>query len=203
MILRDLAVAAVLAAVLAAATTAAQARAGDYRCAAAGVPGAYDPFFTLAARKHYPPALRAHWCVAKALCWIESRLNPLAASGAGAQGLCQVMPATAAGLRRRGAWRGRLRSAKDNAEASAIVFARYWAVWATPRTIECRTELTLASYNAGPGSIIKAQVEAGGALCWERIRAALPRVTGRHARETIDYVDRFWAAWRRLRGYGL
>lgn len=180
----------------------AQAR-RDYKCYADNVPDKYDHVFKRAAKRHLPPELRENWCILKSLCWIESRLNPNAVSGVGAQGLCQIMPATAEDLRKRNHWRGRLRSVKSNAEASAIVYRNYWNIFAIPRTLECRNEVTLASYNAGPGNIIRAQENAGGALCWDRIKYGLPDVTGKHHKETWDYVDRFWGAYRSLRGHGL
>lgn len=172
-------------------------------CEAEGIPDQYDKVFQKASKRHLPSALRNNWCILKSICWIESGLNPKAKSAAGARGLCQVMPATAADLKKRNLWRGRLRSAKANAEASALVYKNYWNIWAVPRTLECRNELTLASYNAGPGNIINAQVNTGGALCWDKIKYGLPEVTGKHHRETWDYVDRWRAAYHKLRGYSL
>ena len=180
----------------------AEARRG-YQCEAQGVPSQYDKTFKRAVRRHYPSQLRHNWCTLKALCWTESRLNPKAESPVGAQGLCQVMPATAGDLVKRNLWRGNLRRAKQNAEAAAIVFRRNWEIWAVPRSTECRYELAAASYNAGAGNIIRAQTLSGGRLCWEGIRPHLRDVTGHHARETTDYVDRQWKAYRKLRGYGL
>ena len=174
-----------------------------YQCEARDVPSQFDRYFKRAAKRHLPQPLREDWCILKSICWIESRLNPEAVSPVGARGLCQVMPATAADLRRRNLWKGRLRTAKSNAEASAVVYRNYWKIWAIKRTLSCRNEVTLASYNAGPGNIIKAQKNAMGALCWDKIKYGLPAVTGRHHRETWDYVDRFWRTYMRLRGYGL
>lgn len=179
--------------------------AGDFdRCEAAGIPNDFDMMFQIAARRWYPPALQDHWCIAKALCWIESRLNPEAESGVGALGLCQVMPATAQDLRGRNLWRGNLRHARDNAKASALAFTRKWDFWVTPRPgLECRLEVTLASYNAGEGNVLKAQVLSGGKLCWEGIRPFMAQVTGKHALEVVNYISRFWAAYRKLKGHGL
>ena len=101
------------------------------------MPDHFDGVFQAAARRNLPAPLRENWCILKSMCWIESRLNPSADSHVGAQGLCQVMPATAGDLQQRGLWRGRLRDAKANAEAGALVFAQYWRIWATPRTVEC------------------------------------------------------------------
>ena len=185
--------------------TAEARRVGEFRCEAEGIPDKFDAFFSIAARRHMPHEFKNEVgaCITKAICWIESRHNPDARSGVGAVGLCQIMEATAQDLERRGQWRGRLRNSKDNAEASAIVFANFWRIWSTPRSAECRLELTLASYNAGPKNIIDAQRVTGGALCWEQIQFGLPEITGDHSKETIQYLIRWWEAWRRLRGYGL
>ena len=175
----------------------------DYQCDATGIPSDFDAFFYKAAKRHLPLELRDNWCVVKTVCWIESRLNPEAVSPVGAEGLCQVMPATAADLEARGKWRGKLRSAKANAEASAIRLKQGWDFWIYKRTTECRSELMIAGYNAGEGNIEQAHILSGGKRCWEGIRPFLPEVTGHHARETINYVSRFWEAYRKMRGYGL
>ena len=64
------------------------------------------------------------------------------------------------------------------------------AFWSTPRPILENWRLVLASYNAGPGNILKAQTLAGGALFWRDIAPFMVDVTGRHARETIGYVEK-------------
>lgn len=180
-------------------------RVGDVRCEADGIPNEFDPFFVISARRHMPHEFKggSGACILKTICWNESRHNPDAVSWAGAEGLCQVMPATAKWINQRGWWRGNLRNAKDNSEAAAIVWTRKWQYWSTPRATECHVEVTNASYNAGEGNVQKAQNLSGGALCWESIRSHMHEVTGEHAKEVIDYVSRFWSTWRRLRGYGL
>lgn len=60
--------------------------------------------------------------------------------------------------------------------------------WTTPRPPDEHLELAHAGYNAGAGHILNAQRLAGGALFWETISKCLHRVTGRHSKETIDYV---------------
>lgn len=175
----------------------------EERCSAPGISDAYDAFYRIAARRWYPVDLKEHWCIAKTICEIESRQKPDALSPVGAAGLCQIMPATAEGLERRGFWRGKLRDARSNVKAHALVMNSKWHFWVTPRPgLECRLEMTIASYNAGEGNIEKARAIAR-ALCWEKTRAKLHLVTGRHAEETINYLSRFWATWRRLKGYGL
>jgi hypothetical protein len=114
----------------AAATTAVRATSGG---SLAGVP--YADLFAQAGSRHgVSPALLA--AVAKT----ESNFNSAAVSPAGARGLMQFMPATAAGL---GVDAGDPASAIDGA-------ARYL------RSLTDRfgsTDLALAAYNAGPGTV--------------------------------------------------
>ena len=173
------------------------------RCDAPGISSKYDWMFKVAARRWMTPAFRGDWCVLKAICYIESRLDPNAKSWVGAVGLCQIMRATAASLRaRHGLERGSLRDYRYNIKASALLLNADWHFWSSPRpTFECKVEVVIAAYNTGSPNVAKAQRKAHGALCWERIRAALSQVTGKHARETINYVSRWWAAYRQLRGW--
>jgi len=48
----------------------------------------------------------------------------------------------------------------------------------------------LASYNAGMGNLLKAQKKVGGKLLYKEIIQGLPEVTGKHSKETIDYVQK-------------
>jgi len=57
--------------------------------------------------------------------------------------------------------------------------------------------LELASYNAGPGSVIRAQEQCADALEWRFILPCLPAITGSHAIETIRYADVI-PHWRKL-----
>jgi len=81
---------------------------------------------------------------------------------------------------------------KDNIQAGITYDARMWAIWKAPRPQVERIAFTLASYNAGPGHIIKAQSLLPGGLStmWEPVAAQLHRVTGRHAEETRSFVIR-------------
>ena len=173
-----------------------------HQCRADGISDRFDRTLQIAARRHMEEPLRSRWCLLKAICHTESRLDPDAESGAGAVGLCQITEPTAETARRIAPIRSHdLRNAKANAAYAAVTLQRNWNIWISPRTPECRFELTAAGYNAGPGHIIEAQKRAAGALCWEAIRAKLHEVTGRHATETINYTDRVWRTYYRLRGF--
>lgn len=162
----------------------------------------------LAVKRYWPEPYRSHPDLFIAQCWAESGLKADAESPAGAVGLCQVMPGTAKTLLRsrgglRGKLRGFLRNAKTNAELGARYMGQMFRIWSYPRSSHCRWRLAVASYNAGPGSVIQAQTLSGGRRCWEDIAPFLHQVTGRHSAETIAYVFRVEDEVRRRRGQEL
>lgn len=80
-------------------------------------------------------------------------------------------------------------------EAGAYYMARLHGVWKSDRPQLERHRLAEASYNAGAGHIVKAQKLCDGARNWADIAPCLSQVTGRHAAETLGYVERI-EKWR-------
>jgi soluble lytic murein transglycosylase-like protein len=119
----------------------------------AGVP--YADLFTAAGARHgVQPALLA------AVAQVESGFDPAAVSPAGATGLMQFMPATAAGL------------GVDPANpASAVDGAARYLRQLTDRFGS--TELALAAYNAGPGTVAR----SGGIPPYPETRSYVGKVT--------------------------
>lgn len=83
----------------------------------------------------------------RAVCWVESRGNPKALSPVGAQGLMQLMPATARGLGVHDSW-DPVQNAAGGARYLADLLVRFGSI-----------EHMLAAYNWGPGNIDR--VKAG------------------------------------------
>lgn len=137
------------------------------------------------------------WKAWKAQLYQESKLDPNAASPVGARGLAQFMPATWNDITRQiglgGADRGDVAAASD---AGAYYMAQLRHIWSSPRSALDRQHLAEASYNAGAGSLLKAQRECGGVPGYEAIVACLPAITGpQFSHETLTYVlriDRWW-----------
>lgn len=103
--------------------------------AAPSAAGPYAGLFAAAGSRHgVSPALLT--AVARA----ESGFNPAARSPAGAQGLMQLMPATAAGLGI-DPWKP-----EEAVEGAARLLKQHLARFGS-------TELALAAYNAGPGAV--------------------------------------------------
>jgi hypothetical protein len=129
------------------------------------------------------------WRLWKAQLWQESRLDPLARSPAGADGLAQFMPATAKEiwpLLGYGVVDRRL--AEPSINAGAFYMARLRRSWTARRPEADRHDLAMASYNAGLGHILAAQRACGGPPLYRDIMACLPQITHQHARETLGYA---------------
>lgn len=165
------------------------------------IPSKYDSRIKSAVASYWPdyPA----WTAWKAQLYQESRLDPAAVSPVGAAGLAQMMPATWADLTRQ----MRLGAASPHTEiaidAGAYYMARLRGQWKRGRTPDQRQPLAQASYNAGTGTIIRAQKLCDGAADWGGISPCLMKVSGpAHARETTTYVARI-EQWRRMIDAGL
>jgi soluble lytic murein transglycosylase-like protein len=96
-----------------------------------------EPILVSANKWKVPPEL------VKAMVLVESGMNPRAKSPAGARGLMQLMPATAAELGVEDSW-----DAKQNIEGGTRYLRKML------NTFRSRS-LALAAYNAGPGNVRK------------------------------------------------
>ncbi|SCX38390.1 Cell wall-associated hydrolase, NlpC family [Klenkia marina] len=118
-----------------------------------GVP--YSDLFTAAAAKHGVPA-----SLLAGVAKVESGFDPAAVSPAGAQGLMQFMPATAAGL-----------GVRPMDPASAVDGAAKYLAQLTRQFGS--TDLALAAYNAGPTAV----TNAGGIPPYAETQAYVRKVT--------------------------
>lgn len=139
----------------------------------------------------------------KAQLWQESKFQTNAVSWAGAMGVAQFMPKT---------WEEQTQKmgvfgSPFNAELSILVAARYmqqhFKSWSYPRPELDRENLALCNYNAGFGNCLKAQKLSGGALLYKDIIYYLPCVTGKHSKETIDYVVKIRMYQKQIKAYRL
>lgn len=133
------------------------------------------------------------WRLYKAQLKKESSLDPGAISPAGAMGLAQFMPGTWTDVSRDLGFEGvSAFSVRHAIDAGAYYMATLRLKWSSPRPEVDRHNLALASYNAGFGNILAAQRLCAGALLYPDIIICLPQVTGRHAKETTNYVPAIW-----------
>jgi soluble lytic murein transglycosylase-like protein len=109
------------------------------RAGACGIPQEFAGFFRAASMD-----TGLSLSLLAAVAWEESRMNPNAVSSAGAHGLLQLMPGTAAivGV------------AKESPSANILAGARYLRLML--ERFQGDLELALAAYNAGPTAIERA-----------------------------------------------
>ena len=140
------------------------------------------------------------WRWAKAQGVQESALDPQAVSPVGARGVMQVMPATWAEIEKALGWRNvSPHSAHHNIFGGVWYQARMARIWAgRGRAIAEAYDLGLASYNAGAGTILKAQTLCSDRRLWGEIAPCLVQASGpANAKQTRDYVRNI-ARWRAM-----
>ncbi len=154
----------------------------------------YDHYFQVYALEFFYQTLPWQWFKAQAIA--ESGLDPTAVSPVKAKGVMQLMPFTAAEI----ATKLGIDNVGDvikvphvNIRLGIAYDRQCWDMWKREQGIE-RIRFMLGSYNAGPGNILRAQQLAERAKLptdrWEFITMSLPEITGRHATETINYVQK-------------
>ena len=124
------------------------------RNAGKGIISDYDALFM-----RYAPLAGMDWRLLAAQCYQESAFDPGAQSWAGACGLMQLMPATAA---RHGLPTAQIYQPEANVEAAARHLAYLNSLFADIRHPEERTSFILAAYNAGYGHVQDARKLAAG-----------------------------------------
>ncbi len=150
----------------------------------------YDHHFIKWAKTYFARLVEWEWFKAQAMA--ESSLRPDAESRVGALGLMQIMPATGEDIAGRIGAEARFLDPAWSIQAGIYYDRQLWGKWTTPRPPMERLRWTFASYNAGFGNILRAQRKAidCDSLKWSCTVRFLPEVTGSHALETENYVER-------------
>ena len=136
------------------------------------------------------------WRLWRAQIKAESAFKPNAVSPVGAMGLSQIMPATFKEIAEKSGIKGSAFDPEVNLMSGAWYMARMRNTFKAPRPDFERHNLAIASYNAGSGNIIKAQRLAGNPAEWQPVADKLHLVTGKHAKETRDYVKKIRSFYR-------
>ena len=147
----------------------------------------YDELFQQSSLEFFGPDFDWKWL--KSQGYAESLLDPEAVSPAGAIGIMQLMPGTSVEMAKRLNIPNAPFDPEFSIRAGIAYVRRCWNIWQQETGIE-RLRFMFASYNAGPGHIIKAQRLATIKDKWSSVSAQLHKITGRHALETITYVRR-------------
>jgi len=117
-----------------------------------GIISAYDDLF-----RRYSPTAGWDWRLLAAQCYQESGFDPEAVSSMGAQGLMQLMPATAEAL---GLDEERRFNPEQNISAAARYIKKVSQSFSDIKDADERIRFTLAAYNGGVGHVQDAQTLA-------------------------------------------
>ena len=153
----------------------------------------FDKYFSKYSKRYFGPGF--DWRYFKAQSIAESGLDKTARSPVGAAGIMQIMPRTFEEILHKNSYiKGSRLQPRWNIAAGIFYDRMLWKTWTAPRPRRDRIDFMFGSYNAGKGNILKAQKVAGqqglNPNLWDTITMALPHVTGRRSRETLDYVDK-------------
>lgn len=152
----------------------------------------YDEFFKKYSRRYFGPGW--DWRVFKAQAMTESRLNPGAVSPVGARGLMQLMPSTYGQIQSRDTSLKDINDPEWNIAAGIKHNRSLWRQWRGQVVDGDRLTFVFASYNAGAGTITRAQdlaqTRAFDRTVWASIEAVAPDVTRWREDETLAYVRR-------------
>jgi len=175
----------------------------------AGVISRYDALF-----QKYSPMIRWDWRLMAAQCYQESCFDPNARSWAGARGLMQIMPSTAAYL---GLPMSQIHEPEPNIAASAKYLRELNGTFSEITNISERHNFILAAYNCGPLHVRDAMAltkkHGGNPHRWADVARNMlllrdpkyyndPVVKYGYMRsnETVDYVEKIRQRYAQYRG---
>ncbi len=151
----------------------------------------YDVYFKKYTKRYFGPGF--DWRLFKAQSMAESDLIPTAKSHVGARGLMQLMPATYAQIKSTRPQYESIDEPEWNIAAGILHDKGLWITWTKKVPDDERPHFMMASYNAGDGTIRRAQSAAKKSQLdpqdWESLVVVAPKVTRWRYRETIGYVS--------------
>jgi membrane-bound lytic murein transglycosylase MltF len=157
-----------------------------------GVPSTYDEIFRKYSKQYF--GVGFDWKVFKAQAMTESNLNREAKSLVGAKGLMQLMPATYQEIQSKNPEIGEISDPRWNIAAGIFYDRKLWKSWTEHESITDRLSFVLSSYNAGRGTILKAQdtaeKEGLNSKTWNSVETVAPKVPRWRYEETLNYIRR-------------
>lgn len=151
----------------------------------------YDDTFRKYSKRYFGPGY--DWKVFKAQSIAESGLSPDAISYVGARGLMQLMPTTFAEIQSANPEFESIDDPEWNIAAGIYYDRSLYRAW-KEIVDDHKLDFTFGSYNAGRGTIMKAQLKAKDKLLdhttWPNIVLVAPEVPRWRYDETIGYVEK-------------
>ena len=150
----------------------------------------YDAWFRKYAKRYF--GVGFDWKLFKAQGMAESGLSPTAKSWVGARGIMQLMPST---YRDIASHRPEMTAIDDpqwNIAAGIMHDRDMWTLWRDSVPDDDRWRFMFAGYNAGEGTIFRAQGVARASKLnertWPNIESVAPTVPRWRYKETLGYV---------------
>ncbi len=160
----------------------------------------YDDTFRKYSQRFFGPGF--DWRIFKAQAMAESNLNENAKSWVGARGLMQLMPSTFREVQTKNPEFAAINKPEWNIGAGIYYNRQLWKQWAAQSGENDLHRFSLASYNAGRGTLLRAQDVARGKTldpqAWPSIQTVAPDVPKWRHEETLTYVQRIEANLTRM-----
>jgi len=160
----------------------------------------YDDTFRKYTQRFFGPGY--DWRIFKAQAMAESNLNMNAKSWVGARGLMQLMPSTFKEVRTKNPEIVSIDKPEWNIAAGIYYDRQLWKQWTDQQGNQGSEPFMLASYNAGRGTLLRAQDVARlrvlDPVVWASIQTVAPEVPRWRHEETLTYVERIQANLARM-----
>lgn len=152
----------------------------------------YDQYFRKYAKRYFGPGFDWNWFKAQA--FAESQLSSEAKSWVNAKGIMQLMPRTFREIKDKNPSFTDINEPRWNIAAGVYYDGKMFGKWKAKRPLTDKINFMLASYNAGFGTIVKAQKvckKAGlNENIWRNVAKVAPEVRGWRYKETLGYVNK-------------
>jgi membrane-bound lytic murein transglycosylase MltF len=171
------------------------------RAAAQRVPtDRYDSYFKKYAKRYF--GIGFDWKLFKAQGMAESGLSPTAKSWVGARGIMQLMPSTYHAISSHRPEMTAIDDPQWNIAAGIMHDRDMWSLWKDSVPDDDRWRFMFGGYNAGEGTIFRAQGVARASKLdertWPNIESVAPNVPRWRYKETLGYVRTIEENRRRL-----
>jgi membrane-bound lytic murein transglycosylase MltF len=152
----------------------------------------YDETFRKYSQRFFGPGF--DWRIFKAQAMAESNISMTAKSWVGARGIMQLMPATFKEIRSRNPEMISVDKPEWNIAAGIYYDRQLWNQWeAQSGAAPDRRRFMFASYNAGRGTLLRAQEVARektlDPVVWPSIQTVAPEVPRWRHQETLGYIE--------------
>jgi membrane-bound lytic murein transglycosylase MltF len=160
----------------------------------------YDDTFRKYAQRFFGPGY--DWRIFKAQAMAESNIDMYAKSWVGARGIMQLMPSTFKEIRSKTPEILSIDRPEWNIAAGIYYDRQLWKQWSDQQGEQGSQPFMLGSYNAGRGTLLRAQdvarVKVLDPAIWLSIKTVAPDVPRWRHEETLTYVERIEANLARM-----